>query len=450
MTLTRRQMLRNSALTGLALTAGSALGGLPFADAASAAPAGSPGYGPLQPDPAGALSLPRGFKYRVLGRGGNGYATGFTTYADGQKLAGDADAGASFALGRNRTALVVNHEISTGASELAQRVPATFDGTAVPSYDAAAGGGTSTFVIGPNDRVERVYPSLTGTLNNCAGGLTPWGTWLTCEETESTLAGTPHGYVFEVDPEGALTTGQPHKAMGRFIHEAVAIDPATSIAYLTEDNTTGLLYRFVPSDTSMEYGSLGNGGQLSAMKAQGIARLGQVSTVGTTLPITWTSIANPDQVGLRNTLSNDQVTRSTKLEGCWFADGTFYFVSSFETVAGVEHNGQVWALEPAAQTITLVAHIPVSHPTFDSPDNMTVMPSGQILLCEDGDGEQYLVGVDPATGELWPFARNLLEGENEFAGANFSPDGKTLFVNVQNPSTTFAITGPWGAVRNGQ
>lgn len=450
MTISRRDLLRNSALTGAGLAVGGAFSGLALG---STAAAGAGGYGALDPDPFGILELPKGFKYRILQKGGNGYADAdATTYDDGQKLAGDADGAASFAIGRNRTVIVTNHELS-GGSDVAERVPTTHGGSPVPTYDAAAPGGSSNIVLDRKNRVSSIYPSIAGTYNNCAGGPTPWGTWLTCEETTITLNGVPHGYIFEVDPEGRQTVATPYKAMGRFAHEAVAVDPRDSVAYMTEDNNDGLIYRFVPNDTSQTYGSLGNGGSVTAMKVAGLAFLGEVKTVGTTLDVTWTAVpgGNPDVPGLNGLFADETVTRSRKLEGCWWGDDDdrFYFSSADENRTGIEHHGQIWALDPLASTVTLVAYIPEDDPVFDAPDNITVAPNGQLYLCEDGGGEQYVIGCDPATGALWPFARNAFNG-SEFAGANFSPDGKTMYVNIQNPSTTFAITGPWGAERAGQ
>lgn len=450
MTMTRRDLLRSSALTGVGIAIGPGLSGL-ISGPVSARPNR---FGPLVTDPAGLLDLPAGFQYRVLAKGGDGWATGFTTYDDGQKMAGDADASACFAVGRNCTAIVLNHELSASAAELAERVPTTFQGAPVPTYNPASGGGTSTILLDRAGTVLSIVPSLAGTFNNCAGGPTPWGTWLTCEETETTVNRVPHGYIFEVDPLGDLTSATPYTEMGRFIHEAVAIDPSTSIAYMTEDSSTGLLYKFVPNDTAMTYGSLGNGGTVFAMRAvrngTKLARLGEVTTVGAVVSIEWEqSPVDPNTTGLRSKFSDAVVTRSTKFEGCWWGNDLLYVACSFEEVAGVEHHGQIWAFDIGASTATLVGYIPVSHPVFDSPDNITVTPWGDVLLCEDGDGEQYLVNLDPSTGIMWAFARNAHPDQNEFAGANFSPDGSTLFVNIQSPSTTFAITGPWKAVRAG-
>ena len=447
MTLTRRELLRNSALSGVALAASGTFSGLALGGVAGAArPTRS--YGALVPDPAGILDLPKGFRYEILAKGGNKYVEGFTTYDDGQKLAGDADGMASFAIGGNRTVLVTNHELNLG--ETAEMVPQRFGGRDVPTYNPLATGGTSNIVLDRNNRVTSIYPSIAGTHNNCAGGPTPWGTWLTCEENESNIGDLPHGYVFEVDPEGKQTVATPYKAMGRFKHEAAAVDPVTSVVYLTEDENFGLFYKFVPTDTSMRYGSLGNGGALYAMKAGDHRRLGEVKTVGTSVPVTWTRVPNPDQQGLNKTLQDDEVTRSRKLEGCWYGNDRIYFNCADEDFSPeVAHHGQVWALDPASDVLTLVAYIPTTDPVFDAPDNITVTPWGQLILCEDGEDDQYLILCEPSTGELSPFAYNAMN-DKEFAGANFSPDGKTLFVNIMEPSTTFAITGPWGAARVGQ
>lgn len=450
MTISRRELLRNSALTGAALATGGVFTGFTVAPA-GAAPTG--GYGPLVVDPAGILDLPRGFQYRVLQRGGNATPDEVASnYDDGQKLAGDADGAASFAIGGGRTAIVTNHELRSGGSDASEAVPHTFHGNPVPAYNPAEVGGTSTIVLDPRNRVTSIYPSIAGTRNNCAGGLTPWGTWLTCEENTDEIDGIQHGYIFEVDATGEKTVAVPYTALGRMKHEAVAIDPATSVAYETEDHNEGLVYRFLPDDTSQTYGSLGQGGTLQAMKVAGLLRLGEVSTTGTTLDVSWVGVpgGNPDIEDLNQAWSDEQVTRSRKLEGIWWSnlDGRVYIVSSDENVSGIEHDGQVWAFDPAAQTIQLVAHIPEGHPMFDGPDNICIAPWGTAFLCEDGGGDQYLVGVDPQCGELWPFAFNRT-GDSEFAGANFSPDGKTLFVNIQNPSMTVAISGPWGAVRHG-
>ncbi len=474
MTLSRRELLRNSALTGAFIASGAAFSG--FASGVAGAGTNTSGYGPLVPDPAGILDLPRGFRYTILQKGGDGNLADATRYTGTDiPVAGDADGAASFAIGGGRTAVVTNHELRSGGSDELEGVPtdAEFTGPRrVPTYNPAESGGTSTIVLDPRNRVVEIYPSIAGTRNNCAGGPAPWGSWFTCEENTDFFAGHRHGYVFEVDASGERTVAEPIREMGRYYHEAVAFDPETSDAYLTEDDDDGLVYRFVPNDTSMTYGSMANGGELSAMKAsrdgRHVHRLGECTTPGTTLSVEWVPIApevaDPDiddmpRDFVNQSFADDEITRSRKLEGCWWgdADGRFYFTCSTErdrnrpqvlidAGVSIEHDGQVWAYDPSSSELQLIAHITVDDPTFDGPDNITVAPWGTVFLCEDGGGDQYVVQVDPATGALAPFAFNRT-GDNEFAGANFSPDGRTMFVNLQNPSTTFAITGPWGAVR---
>lgn len=132
----------------------------------------------------------------------------------------------------------------------------------------------------------------------------------------------------------------------------------------------------------------------------------------------------------------DGPTRVPKGEGTYWGDGGVYFVSSF---AKPRHEGQVWRYDPAANTLTLVVHLAPGG-RFDGPDNAILSPYGGMFLCEDGDGTNYVVGADEA-GRLYPFARNAKD-DGEFAGATFSPNGRTMFVNVQSLGT-YAITGPW-------
>ena len=458
MTLTRREMLKRSAAAAGGTVVATTLGGV----FVSAGPAGAlplGGYGPLVADPAGVLDLPEGFSYRILSRGGDGYPTGFSTYTGtAERVAGDNDAMGSFLERSSGNTLVVrNQELSASGGDLLERVPTTYQGQPVATYDPAAGGGTTNLVLDRDGNLLREYPSLAGTFNNCAGGVTPWGTWLTCEETSNFVpndaSGVRHGYVFEVDPRGVSTNAVPYRAMGRFPHEACAVDPRNSDVYETEDaGITGLLYKFVPTDKSKRFGSLASGGSLFAMLVPGFTRFEQITTPGTVISgITWTpSPVDPDVgfgVNLRDLFPNTEVTRGQKLEGAWFADGVLWFVLSRFDVApaagqpDLRNNGQVFRYDPVKNQLELHVYLPVGG-VFDQPDNIVVTPFGGAFLCEDGGGDQYVVGVD-GQGATFPFAKNRLSGNSEFAGACFSPDARFMFVNIQNPSTTFAITGPW-------
>lgn len=464
----RRNFLGGSAATGLGFVfAGSGSLDAFIRPAAAATTRTATGYGALVADPQGILALPDGFSYKLIARSGQ------TPTADGVHPS-DPDGMGVFAAANGGSVLVTNHENSG-------REPFPVPVVEGITYDAGAVGGTSTITVDrAGNRLDQ-YTSLAGTDNNCAGGITPWGTWLTCEETEG-RAGQgrrtkDHGYVFEVDPASRESnigkSAVPLKFMGRYSHEAVAVDPATSIIYLTEDagNPNGLYFRwvppagFVPGKNALRELALSPGGdtagQLQAMScyrgSQHVADLSEATTVGTRLKVEWVDVAERDAtaVSVRRQFTNGQITRSRKLEGQWWGDGGAFFVASFARLGDGstnEHDGQVWFYDPSSQTITLKTIFGVNQDpdldngNFDGPDNITVSTHGGLILAEDGNGVSHLVGVT-SQGKAYPLARNEFN-DSEFCGPAFSSDGETLFVNIQSPGFTLAITGPWGRPSN--
>lgn len=404
----------------------------------------SRGYGALQPDPNGLLDLPRGFQYRAFSRTGD-------MMSDGSLVPGDHDGMAAFAGPRNTTILIRNHELSP--DEVTKpKVKAPVD----KQYDTLSRGGTTTLIVGSDRKLIKDYASLAGTYRNCAGGRTPWGSWISCEETTATPATAPgsvlkmHGYNFEVpisakSPVDAI----PLVAMGRFNHEAVAVDPKTGIVYETEDQRDGLFYRFIPNQP----GKLSAGGVLEALKIKGRPQAKTFADfpVGKPMQVEWVRIENPNPA--TDTVRQEGFAKGaaqfTRGEGIWYGKGEFYFCctngGSVDPATGSTNGlGQVWRYVPgrtnAGGTIELFVE-PNNKSVLDSPDNIVVSPFGDLFICEDGDGEQFVVGVTPR-GKLYHFARNAIN-DREFAGVCFSPDGRTMFVNIQNPGITFAIWGTW-------
>lgn len=447
----RRRFLGATASAFAALAASGCMSRTASAPATSAArPAngGFAGYGALKPDPAGFLDLPEGFSYRVISRLGD-------RMDDGGTVPDRADGMGCFDLGNGEIALVRNHELQPrhDAGGPIAKGYGKREGAFVP-------GGTTTIVLDAKTlAVKRQFRSLGGTIRNCSGGVTPWGSWLTCEEAP-TGPGQPygegleqnHGWVFEV-PAAAkgLVDPVPLKAMGRFNHEAASVDPATGIVYLTEDRDDGVLYRFLPKTP----GRLAEGGRLQAMAVEGLADTrnwnSPAMAVGKPYRVSWVDL---DEVEApKDDLRQRAVAKGAALvaRGEGLHMGVKRGVSEVFaccTSGGAKQLGQILKLTIGGagqpDTVTLFFESE-STEQFNFGDNLTVAPSGHLIVCED----QYTDVVDNHIRGITPDGRayNLakLHAQTELAGACFSPDGRTLFVNAYGPAATLAITGPWAA-----
>lgn len=418
------------------------------------------GFGPLQADPQRILDLPAGFRYDIIASKGD-------EMSDGLAVPAEADGMAAFSGSNGQIIIVCNHEnaaseVGSGPFGYSPEKLATVDTSLV--YDSGDGrtpgnGGTSTIVWDPASR-RRIsqHMSLIGTEVNCAGGATPWGSWLSCEEcfkdpgrsfekNQVVSREQRHGYVFEVP---AHATGpvrpEPLTGMGRFEHEAAAVDPQSGIVYLSEDRHRSLLYRYIPDIP----GSLAKGGRLQALAITGMPSFDtrnwdrqRLIEPGQTLPASWIDLPDPDAD------DNDLRLRGIDLGAAYFARGEGLCIAGGEivltcTIGGSERLGQIFAYRPdnnnRGGTLRLLAESDGSS-LLRHADNLTFSPWGDLIVCEDTTDHCGLVGLQP-DGRQYPLADNAYSN-SELAGVCFSPDGREMFVNIQSRGLTLAIRGPW-------
>jgi secreted PhoX family phosphatase len=367
----RRDFLRATVLGGTVFTIGSTAWPRLFAGAAGEGP-----YGPLQPADANGVQLPAGFTSRVVATTGQAVpGTSYTWHAS-------PDGGATFATDDGGWIYVSNSESSPG--------------------------GVGTLRFDASGQIVDARRILNGTTRNCAGGPTPWGTWLSCEETST-------GRVWETDPAG-IDAAVVCPAMGTFNHEAAAVDPDRRHVYLTEDASDGGLYRFVPTTWP----------DLSAGTLQVLTESG--GTLG------WATVPDPDG---SPTPTRDQVSTMKVFnggEGAWYDSGKVYFTT--------KGDNRVWTYDPAANDLAVIYDDSTSpQPFLTGVDNVTVSRSGDVYVAEDG-GNMELVLLSPE-GDVAPFLRLSVSG-SEMTGPAFDPSGTRLYFSSQrNPGRTYEVTGPF-------
>ena len=384
----RREFLRRTALTAGAVAA---LGAQTVAAAAPARPGAGP-YGPLQPPDGNGLMLPRGFRSRVVATSLHPVGTtGYVWHAA-------PDGGATFATSDGGWIYTCNSELGSNL------------------------GGVGALRFDRSGAVVDAYSTLIGTSANCAGGATPWGTWLSCEEALD-------GEVWETDPFGRRAA-LPRPELGRFVHEAVAVDPRRRQLYLTEDTPDGRLYRFTPA----RYPDLSRG-RLEALAASGSA--GRA---------TWLPVRDPSAASAP---TRDQVPEATPFnggEGIWYDAGFVYFTT--------KGDDRVWVYDTVDSTLEVLYDArEVDDAPLTGVDNIVVSRSGDLVVAEDG-GDMDLVLITPER-VVARLVRVVGQDWSELTGLAFDPSGTRLYFSSQlgpepaGAGVTYEVSGPFRTQRRG-
>lgn len=381
----RREFLQLAAASGGAVTMGSGFWWRVLA--AEPAVVGAGPYGPLAPPDANGIRLPEGFTSKIVAESLQPVA--------GAPLVGpwhvSPDGAATFATDDGGWIYVCNSE-------------------------APGIGGVNALRFDAGGSVVGGYPILRGTSQNCAGGPTPWGTWLSCEEFDLTELGGPAGQVWECDPTGP-GQGLPRPALGRFNHEAAAVDPAHHHLFLTEDQGDGLLYRFTPAAWRDDGAGVLAAGELEA------------AVVDADGHVTWRAVPDPSAASGATRHQVPDATRFDGGEGAWYDDGTVYVTTKGDR--------RVWALDTTTEHMRVLYDATPIGPDAPSPisvDNVTVSPAGDVLVAEDSSTRKRLLLLSDVEGVVTasPFLEAIeRDGGSELTGPVFDPSGTRLYFSSQ-------------------
>ena len=335
--------------------------------------------------------LPAGFKSRIIATSGS------QPYPGSSYIWHDApDGGAIFSTGDDGWIYVSNSEIGNSL------------------------GGAGAIRFDDSGNIIQAYSILSNTNRNCAGGATPWGTWLSCEEADS-------GKVWECDPYGQMMP-VVHPALGTFAHEAITVDTQENNLYMTEDKPDGRFYRFIPS----------------TLKPNGYPELSsgtlQVADIDSSSDVSWRTVPDPSASTLP---TRYQVAASTVFNG---GEGIVYYdgVVSFAT----KGDNRIWSYSTATGKISIIFDASTHpHPILTGVDNITLSHDGELVICEDG-GDLQVIAL--TNNRLVPMAQLTGHDNSEITGPAFSPDGKRLYFSSQRGNTgtsdggiTYEISGPF-------